>query len=140
LDNNQTVTYDSIQVWTSEGVTDQNPVTFIWPQQAKDFLIANALCPDTRPKAAVAPSADAGSKQLQTMNITRDSSSTADQPSAGASAVPTNLAATAAPGIQAPTSVSVADKTKPPVLDPSMAQSVKAQENPASIALPNKSP
>lgn len=57
-DNNQTVTYDSIQVCTSEGVTDPAPVAFVWPPQSNDYLKVNELCPDTRPKS-VEPSADA---------------------------------------------------------------------------------
>ena len=145
LDNNQTVTYDSIQVWTSEGVTDQNPVTFIWPLKEKDkeFLRANALCPDTRPKATVAPSADAASKQPQIATLTRDGPSTVDQPPTNASTPPSSpvtSVVTAPPGVPGSNSASASDKAIPPVTDPSVVQSVRTPENPASTPSPNKSP
>ena len=60
-DRQKTVTPDSIQVWTSEGVTDRAPVYFIWPTGNVDYLKANALCP----AKSVAPLADAASKQSQ---------------------------------------------------------------------------
>lgn len=45
-DDDQFYTTDSVQVWTSEGVTEAVPVTFVWP---KDLDPKQRICPDKNP-------------------------------------------------------------------------------------------
>jgi len=106
-DDDQTVTYDSIKVWTSEGVTDSAPVAFVWPPQSNDYLKVNTLCPDNRLKST-APSADASSKAQQAL-LRRDESSNKK------------------PTTSAPTSPNVSSTMT--VEDPSTKQAVKTPEN-----------
>jgi hypothetical protein len=141
-DKEQTVTYDSIQVWTSEGVTDRAPVTFIWPTRSTDYLKANALCPDNRPKS-VAPSADASSKQSQG-NPLQDAAPTtppADPPPDTASTTPPANPLPEAASTMPPANPSNAVSTAPgklPADDPSTTQPVKIPENTSSTLPPAK--
>jgi hypothetical protein len=142
-DKEQTVTYEFIQVWTSEGVTDRAPVTFIWPARNSDYLKANALCPDNRPKSG-APSADASSKQSQA-NLQQDAAPPPPPPEASpGTASATSLAnpSPAAASTKPPTNPSDVPQTtsplKPPADNPPTSLPVMIPESAPATSPPAK--